>query len=273
MFRKLLFLFCSLTFSFTGLAQTSRKIKPDSVFSTYYHQRVSHFGNLPATTKDIVFLGNSLTDGAEWSEIFADGRIKNRGISGDVSAGILHRLPQIAAGKPAKVFLLIGTNDLARNIPADSVLQNIYRIAAYLRRETPQTQLFVQSILPVDASFGKFAGHTSKGAQIRNINIQLQQNAGAHKYSFIDLATEFADEKGNLASQFTNDGLHLTGEGYALWKHLVYPLVFGLEAKPALIPLPQQLKWNPGYFRLQATPKIIKKIMLCKRKQSGFARF
>ncbi|GEO04343.1 hypothetical protein AAE02nite_20070 [Adhaeribacter aerolatus] len=191
--------------------------------------------------------------------MFADNRVKNRGISGDVSVGVLKRLPQVAAGKPAKVFLLIGTNDLARNIPADTVLQNIFRMAAYLRRESPQTQLFVQSILPVNAVFGKFAGHTGKGAQIKNINTQLQQNASTYKYSFIDLTAAFANDKGELAPAFTNDGLHLTGQGYALWKHLLYPHVLGLEPKPALIPLPQQLKWNPGYFRLQGANNIVVK--------------
>ncbi|QNF32282.1 family 20 glycosylhydrolase [Adhaeribacter swui] len=259
MITRLLFFFCFLLCTLSGWSQIVLPATPDPLFSTYYHQRVSHFGSLPASAKDIVFLGNSITDGAEWVELFTDNRLKNRGISGDVSAGILHRLPQIAAGKPAKIFLLIGTNDLARNIPADSLLKNIYRIAAYLRQETPLTKLFVQSILPVNTAFNKFARHTNKGDQIRKVNAQLQQNALANHYTFIDLFAAFANEKGELAATFTNDGLHLTGKGYTLWKHLVYPYVFGVESRPALIPVPQKTQWLPGYFSLLAGKTIVVK--------------
>ena len=48
-------------------AQMKKVTLPDSLFSTYYHQRVSHFRTLPKTNNDIIFLGNSITDGAEWS--------------------------------------------------------------------------------------------------------------------------------------------------------------------------------------------------------------
>ena len=61
-------------------AQVKQPAYPDSVFSTYYHQRVSLFRTLPQTKGDIIFLGNSITDGGEWGEMFADLKVKNRGI-------------------------------------------------------------------------------------------------------------------------------------------------------------------------------------------------
>jgi hypothetical protein len=85
----------------------------NSSFGTYYDQRKSLFEKLPDTRKEIIFLGNSITDGCEWSELLADRHVKNRGISGDVTAGVLNRIREITASKPAKVFLLIGINDLA----------------------------------------------------------------------------------------------------------------------------------------------------------------
>ena len=94
-------------------AQVGLPVYPDSIFSAYYHQRLMHFQSLPQTNGDIIFVGNSITDGGEWSELFNDLKIKNRGISGDVTAGVIHRLDEIARRKPAKVFLQIGTNDLA----------------------------------------------------------------------------------------------------------------------------------------------------------------
>lgn len=245
---------------FVGLnvnSQIKKTTLPDSLFSTYYHQRLSHFRSLPITKKDIVFLGNSISDGAEWSELFADNRVKNRGISGDISAGVLNRIDEISIRKPAKVFLLIGTNDLSRNTSTDSIFKNITKIASYLKQESPSTQLFVQSILPVNDVYKKFGGHTSKGEQIKQLNANLKQNAAEYHYTYIDLHTSFCDANGKLIKEFTNDGLHLKGDGYLLWKHLVYPYVFDLESKPSLLPKPQQLKWNEGFFSLAAGTTIL----------------
>lgn len=111
----------TLLISTRGRSQVNPPLFPDSLFSTYYHQRVSLFRSLPQTKDDIIFLGNSITDGGEWSELFADLSIKNRGISGDNSAGVLNRLDEVYSRHPVKVFLLIGTNDLARNLSPDSV--------------------------------------------------------------------------------------------------------------------------------------------------------
>ncbi|WP_207917087.1 family 20 glycosylhydrolase [Flavobacterium hiemivividum] len=237
-------------------AQIKKSNFPESLFSTYYHQRVSHFKTLPKTKNDIVFLGNSISDGAEWSELFADNQIKNRGISGDFTAGVLNRLDEITNRKPKKVFLLIGVNDLARNTATDSIFKNIIQIARFLKQESPSTKIYIQSILPVNDVYKKFDGHTGKGEQIKSLNASLKQNAKDYNYTFIDLYTAFSDGNGKMAKQLTNDGLHLNGEGYLLWKRLVYPYVYHLETKAALLPKPQQLTWNNGYYPLTATNTI-----------------
>lgn len=241
----------------TALAQVRLPQYSDSLFTTYYHQRITHFRSLPQTKGDIIFLGNSITDGGEWSELFNDVKIKNRGISGDVSAGVLNRLDDVAGRKPAKVFLLIGINDLARGVSPDSVLKNILLIATYLKQQTPATQLFVQSLLPVNDAFGKFTGHVNKREQIRQVNEKLKQNAALYRYQFIDLHTAFCDGSGRLKKELTNDGLHLLGKGYLLWKHLVYADVYGLQERASLLPLPQKLQWTNGYFPLYACRSLV----------------
>jgi len=223
---------------------------PDSLFSTYYHQRWTLFTSLPATRDDIVFIGNSITDGGEWSELFGDLRVKNRGISGDISAGVIRRVKEVAVRKPSRVFLMIGVNDLAGNIAPDSVLKNILLITSYLKQETPATRLFVQSILPVNDFYKKFPRHTDKTEQIKQVNLGLKQNAPSGDYTYIDLYPSFCDKEGKLKRELSNDGLHLTGQGYLLWKHLVFPYVYDLQGKASLIPQPQNLSWKEGYFKL-----------------------
>ena len=254
MIRIVLFL---LFISQSLFAQVTLPVLHDSVFNTYFHQRASLFKTMPQTKGNIVFVGNSITDGGEWNELFGDTRIKNRGISGDITAGIIFRLPEIAKRKPAKVFLMIGTNDLSKGISADSVVKNILLISSYLKQESPATKFFVQSILPVNNVFGKFNGHTGNGEKINFVNERLKENADSASYTFIDLYTVFKDEQGRLKVEFTNDGLHLKGEAYLLWKHLLYPYVYDLQKKASLIPLPQQLTWKKGTFPLYKCRAIV----------------
>ena len=57
-------------------------------YNQFYYQRATLFEKLPIDSDDIVFLGNSITNGCEWHELFNNPNIKNRGISSDVSMGI-----------------------------------------------------------------------------------------------------------------------------------------------------------------------------------------
>ncbi len=238
--KKICFFILLSFFTFSVKAQIKLPVYPDSLFSTYYHQRVSLFNALPQTEGDIIFLGNSITDGGEWSELFADLKIKNRGISGDNTAGVLNRLAEIYKRKPAKVFLLIGTNDLARNISPDSVVKNILWIASLIKEKSPQTKLYVQSIFPVNEKFGKFSGHTSRKQQIVEVNKLLWEHSTQYGYDYKDVFSSLTDSSGRLNTAYTNDGLHLTGEGYLKWKETIYNEVYDF---PSLIPLPENLTW------------------------------
>jgi lysophospholipase L1-like esterase len=194
--------------------------------STYYEQRRTLFEQLPNTKKEIIFLGNSITDGSEWSELFQNKRIKNRGISGDVTEGVLYRLNEVTESKPAKVFLLIGINDLARNISKETVFENISGIAATIKEQSPKTRVFVQSILPVNPAFDKFTGHCSKTEEVKWINNKLEEFCAQSGFQYVDLFTYFKNENDDFMNpEFTNDGLHLTGKGYLKWAEIIKPLL------------------------------------------------
>src|SRR5690554_6567330 len=96
--------------------------------STFYYQRVSLFERIPVSNEAIIFLGNSITNGGECTELLNDIRIKNRGISGDVCQGVLDRLNSIIDGELSKIFLLIGIHDLARGISSDSIVSGTEKI-------------------------------------------------------------------------------------------------------------------------------------------------
>ncbi|MCH5330092.1 MAG: sialate O-acetylesterase [Alistipes sp.] len=191
-------------------------------YSPYYHQRASLFEVLPVGCEDIIFLGNSITDGCEWNELFDNPHVKNRGISGDISEGICDRLDAIIKGHPAKIFLMIGTNDLARGISVDEVVANTAVIADRTAAESPETKLYIQSILPVSPHYGLHRGHTGNGEIIREANRRLSELAAEKGVVYIDLHSLFTDpETGDLNLLYSNDGLHLNGAGYLLWRDAV----------------------------------------------------
>lgn len=191
-------------------------------YSIYWERRASLFESLPTSKKDIIFLGNSITDGAEWAEIFDNPRVKNRGISGDITSGILDRLDPIVKGKPAKLFLLIGINDVSRGISVDSIVGNIRLILERIELESPKTRIYLQSVLPVNDAFDNFKKHASRWAMVPEINVELKKLASEKQLTYIDLFSHFTDDSGaKLNPDYTNDGLHLMGEGYLKWKELI----------------------------------------------------
>jgi len=193
---------------------------PEFKPSTYYLQKKSLFESLPNTKNEIIFLGGSITDGCEWSELFVDLRIKNRGISADVTQGVLDRLSEVTESEPLQIFLMIGINDLAHGLSVGQVAKNYEQIIRTVQQQSPKTDLLVQSVLPVNDAFPKFKNHVNKSKEIVALNAELQKICKKYNLKYIDLYSFFAVEE-KLDPQFTNDGLHLTGPGYLLWKTVV----------------------------------------------------
>lgn len=182
-----------------------------------YAPRVALMKTFRHTKKDIVFLGNSITFWAEWEALLRNRHVKNRGIPGDTSYGILERLDEVTGGKPAKIFLMIGINDLAKHTPVQVLLKNCARIVKRIKTESPGTRIYIQSLLPVNAAFNKLPNHTNKGDLVREVNKGLERLSEEEKVVFIDLFNHFTDTEGNLKKEFTWDGVHLTAEGYGKW--------------------------------------------------------
>jgi lysophospholipase L1-like esterase len=191
-------------------------------FNEYYYRKKTHFETLPDTKNEIIFLGDSITDGANWTELFDNNlSIKNRGISADVTLGVLCRMEEVLASKPAKIFLMIGTNDLAKGKSVEYVLENHEKLIQQVQQQSSETELFVQSILPVNPDFGMFEGHMKSVEEIKQVNEGLAKLAKEYEITFINLYPEFTVADSRLNPDFTNDGLHLTGPGYQKWKALI----------------------------------------------------
>jgi len=189
---------------------------------SYYDRRVSLFELLPVGPEDIVFLGNSITDGGEFSELFGMPNIKNRGISSDVINGVKKRLGQVLCGRPAKIFLLIGINDVAHKLTPAQLTSRYASLVEQIRSMSPGTRLYLQSVMPVNNDFGRYKTLFGKEKVIREFNRGIERVAAEQGCTFIDLTPALADPvTGKLRREFTNDGLHLTGEGYKAWVNAI----------------------------------------------------
>ena len=186
--------------------------------STRHIHRRSHFELLPNTKDEIIFLGDSITMGCEWAELFQNANIKNRGIDGDDMEKIFARLPEIIESEPAKIFLMAGANDIPTNTDISDLAAKYHRIIDFIRHKSHKTNIFIQSLLPVNNKI-----HTSKrkNTDIIKLNKKLSSFADNQHIYYIDLFSAFTDKNGRLDKAFTHDGIHLNGQGYLVWKSLI----------------------------------------------------
>ena len=189
----------------------------------HYQQKATMFEILPVRDSSIIFLGNSITDGAHWAELFNNPNILNRGIGGDITEGVLMRIKEIVRHKPSKLFIAIGTNDIHMEIPTLDIIKNYLEILENVRTSSPNTRIYVQSVLPVAVPSGSFPFHNNEG--VLELNKGLRKICAELDIPYLDLHPHFADETGKLRSDLTNDNLHLLGPGYLLWKDLIQDYV------------------------------------------------
>ena len=186
----------------------------------HYNERMAVFSRQePITSKDIVMLGNSLTEnGGDWNKLLETSHVRNRGISGDVAMGIYKRLGPILAGNPRAIFLLVGTNDVSHNLTPQQVFERCVAVIEKIRHDAPEVRLYVQSLLPFNDLYGRWKTLEGKLDDIPAINQLLSSYCEAHDITFINLFPKFVRHGTNeLRKELTSDGLHLTPIGYKVW--------------------------------------------------------
>ena len=192
---------------------TAAAFANDNINTPYYQIKWSIFEAMPRDEEKIVFLGDSLTDYVKFDELVPELKIKNRGIAGDTTVGVLNRLDEVISLKPSKLFLLIGTNDIVFNRKPDEIVGNIRKIIEKFREKSPKTTIYVQTLFPVNHNLGD--DRRPKEA-ILAINEGLAKLSAEIKFTLIDTYSLLAED-GELPERYTVDGLHLNGAGIVRW--------------------------------------------------------
>ena len=182
-----------------------------------YEHRKTLYEMLPQSSDKIIFMGDSLTEGCEWAELFQNTDILNRGIAGDQTEGILERLKNVLDLQPRQLFLMIGVNDLLFHEPV-KIIENYRQIVAEIREKSPFTKLILQSCLPVNNNVRNM---TINNKDLQTINQGIQKIAAEYDLIFVNLYPHFTDKNGDLDRKYTADGIHLNGNGYKIWKEQI----------------------------------------------------
>ena len=186
----------------------------------FRNHRYDSFKVLETNNESIVFIGNSITDMHCWPEAFktSDGRylpIVNRGNSGTYSTEQSNNLESYIAGKPKKVFIMIGTNDIAisggLNFSGEQVLKYVKSIVERIHMRSPETKVYLYSILNnktnnrVEATWL----HTNK------IVKEYVETQNVEWLTYVDLYDKLTGiAQGGVWSY---DNLHLTAAAYKVW--------------------------------------------------------
>jgi lysophospholipase L1-like esterase len=188
-------------------------------YGSYYNNKKSLHDVMPKDTSEIIFLGNSITDFCDWQELFRNSNIKNRGIGGDIIHGVMNRLDEVVESNPKKIFLMIGNNDLGHGKSVELILSDYERLVKLILKKTPESELYLQSILPTNDRPKR------DNNDIVKINNGIVQIAQKYSLTYINLFDLLKTDNNELNMNYSFDGLHLNGNGYLIWKNAINEFV------------------------------------------------
>ena len=194
--------------------------QPTFTPSAHYTERVTLFSRLhDIGPESVVMMGNSLTENAgDWNYWLHSTGVVNRGIIGDDAEGMRARHNELEATPPKTIVLMCGINDLSHHLTADSVFTLVSRLVADIRKRVPSAHLYVQSLLPINESFGRWKNLKGRTDDVPRVNSLLDDYCRSEKIDFINVFPKMAAPGTNtLQRQYSVDGLHLSAKGYAVW--------------------------------------------------------
>ena len=167
---------------------------------------------------DIIFIGDSIVEYYPLQELLGTTKtIVNRGIRGYQTGLLLDNLDAHLYGDAVdQIVLLIGTNDIGKDIPMNEALNNLESVIQSISRDYPLSQIKLVSILPVNEGEDfKQTVYIRTNEKIKTWNQAYQDLASAYmQVEFVSVFESLLDQKGQLKSDFTTDGLHLSVSGY-----------------------------------------------------------
>ncbi len=185
---------------------------------------------------DIVFLGNSITQGmgghrtylshkpgfSVFDSVFVNRNWECAGISGDRTQQVLYRLQNgnYAFAKPKVMVITIGVNNFNEDDSAGEIAVGIAEILKWTKANMPSTKIILTGPLPTGIHADD--ERRKKYNQVRKI-INKWNHRG---YTYLALTHVFVKPDGELdTGSYGGDGIHLQIAGYRAWAAALKPVV------------------------------------------------
>ncbi|MEJ5351189.1 MAG: GDSL-type esterase/lipase family protein [Melioribacteraceae bacterium] len=185
-----------------------------------YNLQTAMFDIYKTKQADIVMLGNSITAGANWSELLGRSNVVTRAIPGDILPGFYARLSYVFRLKPKIVFILGGLNDIYNWTPVEEIYNNYLKIITEL--QSKGIIPVIQSITYAAKDYAKNFGGTpeinaGRNREVDKLNKLLYDYARKNNIDYIDINSKLSTSDKFLRPDVTWDGVHLNAEGYKIW--------------------------------------------------------
>jgi peptidoglycan/LPS O-acetylase OafA/YrhL/lysophospholipase L1-like esterase len=179
--------------------------------------------HFPEHRDALLFIGDSLVERGDWSELLSRHHIRNRGRGGAGTDEVFQDLGKCPRTAPSAVFIMVGINDLLRGRNVAEIAEGYGRILDALKQRYPTSRICVQSVLPVNPDL--VPGQLPEKLPVAELNKRLRSLSAQAGMVYVDLYATFCEKDGKLNPSYTMDGVHLNSRGYALWKTLILPIV------------------------------------------------
>ena len=167
---------------------------------------------------DIIFIGDSIIEYYPLQELLGKSKtIVNRGIRGYQTGLLRENLDVHLYGDAVdQIVLLIGTNDIGKDVPMTVALNNLESVIQTITRDYPLSQIKLVSILPVnEGEEFKQTVYIRTNEKIKAWNKAYHDLASAYmQVEFVPVFENLLNQKGQLKADYTTDGLHLSVAGY-----------------------------------------------------------
>ena len=179
----------------------------------------SKLENIKEQDENIVFFGDSITEGYNVKEFYDEFRVVNSGISGNTTEDLINRIDRdLYNYNPSTVIIQIGTNDIRASIKDEDIIKNLKNIIKGIRKNRKNASILIESIYPInremDEEYWKDVNPDYNNKHITKLNKEIKELCKKEHIKYIDIYFKLLDDNKNLKEVYSKEGLHLTDLGY-----------------------------------------------------------
>lgn len=230
-------LFAATLFTSASQAEDPTRPQPrDREFSwmplsEWYQKHADDVAVAAKGEAEIVFVGDSITQGYEWAPSwereFDKYKPANLAIGGDKTQNLLWRLQHGATGKldPKLVVMMIGVNNfLHDDTSAQETFAGVKANLAQLKTSFPKAKILVIGVMP----YGESSDDPNR-ERVKAVNEMIATLEGGD-VSVFDIGKVFLEDDGSISKEIMADFLHPTNEGYERMTEALLPKINELMA-------------------------------------------